>query len=268
MEMKKKSILSLLLALCLVLSLGGAALASGEMAVPYVTDAAGLLTQDEVLALEAQAEQIAEDYGCAPYILVVENYRDYEDTTDIFEAGMNLYERWELGHGPEKNGLLLILSMAERDYALVTYGSVTHQAFTDYGQEALREQFLDNFHNDDWVGGFRDYLDGCAWLLEQARNGTPYDVNTAPKGFNPLILVIPLVLALVVCLVLTGQMKTAKRKTEAGDYMVPNGVEMRVVQDIFTHRTVTRQVIQQNENKGGGGTTVNSRGFSGKSGKF
>ena len=268
MEMKKKITLSLLLALCLVLSLGGVALASSEMAVPYVTDAAGLLTQDEVLALEAQAEQIAEDYGCAPYILVVENYRVYEDTYDVREAGMNLYERWELGHGPEKNGLLLMLSMAERDYALVTNGSVTHQAFTDYGQEALREQFLDNFHNDDWVGGFRDYLDGCAWLLEQARNGTPYDVNTAPKGFNPLILVIPLVLALVVCLVLTGQMKTAKRKTEAGDYMVPNGVEMRVVQDIFTHRTVTRQVIQQNENKGGGGTTVNSRGFSGKSGKF
>ena len=269
MEMKKKITLSLLLALCLVLSLGGVALASSEMAVPYVTDAAGLLTQDEVLALEAQAEQIAEDYGCAPYILVVENYRVYEDTYDVREAGMNLYERWGLGYGPEKNGLLLMLSMAERDYALVTNGSVTHQAFTDYGQEALREQFLDNFHNDDWAGGFRDYLDGCAWLLEQARNGTPYDVDTAPKGFNPLILVIPLVLALAVCLVLTAQMKTAKRKTEAGDYMVQGGAEMRVVQDIFTHRTVTRQVIQsENKGGGGGGTTINARGFSGKSGKF
>ena len=268
MEMKKKITLSLLLALCLVLSLGGAALASGEMAVPYVTDAAGLLTQDEVLALEAQAEQIAEDYGCAPYILVVENYRDYEDTYDVREAGMNLYERWGLGYGPEKNGLLLMLSMAERDRALVTNGSVTHQAFTDYGQDYLCEQFLDNFHNDDWVGGFRDYLDGCAWLLEQAKNGTPYDVDTAPKGFNPLILVIPLVLALAVCLVLTAQMKTAKRKTEAGDYMVQGGAEMRVVQDIFTHRTVTRQVIQSENKGGGGGTTINARGFSGKSGKF
>lgn len=269
MEMKKKCILSLLLALCLVLSLGGVALASSQITMPHVTDAVGLLTQDEVLALEAQAEQIAEDYGCAPYILVVENYRDYEDTYDVREAGMNLYERWGLGYGPEKNGLLLILSMAERDYALVTYGSVTHRAFTDYGQNALREQFLDNFRNDDWAGGFRDYLDGCAWLLEQARNGTPYDVNTAPKGFNPLILVIPLVLALAVCLVLTAQMKTAKRKTEAGDYMVQGGAEMRVVQDIFTHRTVTRQVIQsENKGGGGGGTTINSRGFSGKSGKF
>ena len=266
--MKKKITLSLLLALCLVLSLGGVALASSQITMPHVTDAVGLLTQDEVLALEAQAEQIAEDYGCAPYILVVENYRDYEDTYDVFEAGMNLYERWGLGYGPEKNGLLLILSMAERDHALVTNGSVTHQAFTDYGQEALREQFLDNFHNDDWAGGFQDYLDTSAWLLEQAKNGTPYDVNTAPKGFNPLIIVIPLVLALVVCLVLTGQMKTAKRKTEAGDYMVQGGAEMRVVQDIFTHRTVTRQVIQSENKGGGGGTTINARGFSGKSGKF
>ncbi|MGN0982935.1 MAG: TPM domain-containing protein [Candidatus Limivicinus sp.] len=268
--MRKKVILSLLLALCLVLSLGGAALASGEMAVPHVTDTVGLLTQAEVLALEAQAEQIAADYGCAPYILVVENYRDYEDTNDVFEAGMNLYERWELGYGPEKNGLLLMLSMAERDYALVTYGSVTHRAFTDYGQDYLSDQFLDDFRNGDWAGGFRDYLDTGAWLLEQAKNGTPYDVSSAPEepSFNFLIILIPLVLALVVCLILMAQMKTANLKTEAGDYMVQGGTDMRVVQDFFTHRTVTRQVIQ-NENKGGGGgTTINSRGFSGKSGKF
>lgn len=266
--MKKKITLSLLLALCLVLSLGGMALASSQITMPHVTDAVGLLSNEEIMALEQQAGQIEDSYGCAPYILVVEDFRVYEDTTDIFEAGMNLYERWELGHGPEKNGLLLILSMAERDYALVTYGSVTHQAFTDYGQDALCEQFLDNFRNDDWAGGFRDYLDGCAWLLEQAKNGTPYDVDTAPKGFSPLILVIPLVLALAVCLVLTAQMKTAKRKTEAGDYMVQGGAEMRVVQDIFTHRTVTRQVIQSENKGGGGGTTINARGFSGKSGKF
>lgn len=268
MEMKKKITLSLLLALCLVLSLGGMALASSQITMPHVTDAVGLLSNEEIMALEQQAGQIEDSYGCAPYILVVEDFRVYEDTTDIFEAGMNLYERWELGHGPEKNGLLLILSMAERDYALVTYGSVTHRAFTDYGQDALCEQFLDNFRNDDWAGGFRDYLDGCAWLLEQAKNGTPYDVDTAPKGFSPLILVIPLVLALAVCLVLTAQMKTAKRKTEAGDYMVQGGAEMRVVQDIFTHRTVTRQVIQSENKGGGGGTTINARGFSGKSGKF
>lgn len=269
--MRKKVILSLLLALCLLLPLGGAALASGEMAVPYVTDTAGLLTQAEVMALEEQAEQIAADYGCTPYILVVENYREYEDTDDVFEAGMNLYERWELGCGPEKNGLLLMLSMAERDCALVTYGSVTHQAFTDFGQDYLTEQFLDNFRQNDWAGGFRDYLDGCAWLLEQAKNGTPYDVGSVEEEpvFNFFIILIPMVLALVVCVVLMLQMKTANLKTEAGDYMVQNGTNMRVVQDIFTHRTVTRQVIEQNENKGGGGgTTINSRGFSGKSGKF
>lgn len=269
--MRKKVMLSFLLALCLVLTLGGAALASGEMAVPYVTDAAGLLTQGEILALEERAEQIAEDYGCAPYILVVENYRDYEDTNDVFEAGMNLYERWELGYGTEKNGLLLMLSMAERDYALVSFGSVTHRAFTDYGQDYLSEQFLDDFRNGDWAGGFQDYLDTSAWLLEQAQNGTPYDVNSLEEepAFNFFIILIPMALALVVCVILMFQMKTANLKTEARDYMVQNGTDMRVVQDIFTHRTVTRQVIQQNENKGGGGgTTVNSRGFSGKSGKF
>ena len=269
--MRKKVILSLLLALCLLLPLGGAALASNGLTMPHVTDAVGLLSNEEIMALEAQAGQIEDSYGCAPYILVVEDFQVYEDTADIFEAGMNLYERWELGCGPEKNGLLLMLSMAERDCALVTYGSVTHQAFTDFGQDYLTEQFLDNFRQNDWAGGFRDYLDGCAWLLEQAKNGTPYDVGSVEEEpvFNFFIILIPMVLALVVCVVLMLQMKTANLKTEAGDYMVQNGTNMRVVQDIFTHRTVTRQAIEQNENKGGGGgTTINARGFSGKSGKF
>lgn len=261
----KKSICSVLLALCLVLFLGGTAQASGQMDIPYVTDTVGLLQEEELLTLEEQAEQIAQRYGCAAYILVVENFRDYDNSYDIYEAGMNLYERWELGCGREKNGLLLILSMAERDYALVTYGGVTHQAFTDYGQDYLCGQFLDDFQENDWTGGFQDYLTTSAWLLEQAEQGNPYDVNTTARGITPLIFVIPLVLALIVCLMLTAQMKTANRKTEAGDYLIHNGVEMHIVQDVFTHRTVTRQVIQKNN---GGGTTVNSRGFSGKSGKF
>lgn len=261
--MKKRLFASLLLALCLLLPLGGAALA----AVSYVTDEAGLLSAGEIQALESRAGQIAEEYGCAPYILLVQDFRDYVDTYDIFEAGMDIYERWGLGYGQEKNGLLLILSMDERDYALVTYGSLSHVAFTDFGQDYLEENFLDDLGYDDWAAGLSDYLEYSASLLEQAENGVPYDVDTAPRGFNPLIIIIPLVVALVVCLVMAGQMRTANRKTGARDYVIQSGTNMRVVQDIFTHRTVSRQVIQQNSG-GGGGTSINSRGFSGGSGKF
>lgn len=266
--MKRKLRLSLLLALCLVLALSGTALAGSLTDIPYVTDTVGLTTQEEAMELEAQAKQIADTYGCAPYILVVRDFRDYEAGETIFEAGMELYERWSLGCGEGRDGVLLMLSMAERDFALVTYGGLTHEAFTDYGQEYLEDQFLDDFRNDDWIGGFRDYLDSSAWLLAQAKNGTPYDRDTAPRGFQPLIILVPLAVALVVCLVFAAQMKTAKKQTQARNYIRENGVDMRVVQDQFIHRTVTRQVIQQKSSGGGGGTTVNSRGFSGRSGKF
>lgn len=270
----KRLLVSLLLALSLILVLGSTASAAGLTEIPYVTDTVGLITQEEARELETQAEWIAETYGCAPYILVVEDFRDYEDTESIFEAGMDLYERWDLGCGEDRNGILLMLSMAERDYALVSYGSLTHSAFTDYGQEYLEDCFLDDFRHDGWIGGFRDYLNASAWLLEQAQNGPAYDINTASgantahRGFQPLMILIPLAVALVVCLVFTAQMKTAKKQTQARNYITANGVHMRIVQDSFTHRTVTRQVIQQKSSGSGGGTTVNSRGFSGRSGKF
>lgn len=273
--MKRKRFAALLPALCLVFALGGTASAASLTETPYITDTVGLITQEEAQELETQAERIAMTYGCAPYILVVENFRDYEREGNILDAGMDLYERWDLGCGEEKNGILLMLSMAERDYALVPYGSLTQAAFTDYGQAYLEDRFLDDFRDDDWIGGFRDYLDTSAWLLEQAQNGVAYDTNTvygagtAHRGFQPLVIIVPLAVALVVCLVFTAQMKTARKQTQARNYITGNGVNMRIVQDSFTHRTVTRQVIQQKSSGGGGGgTTVNSRGFSGRSGKF
>lgn len=86
-----------------------------------------------------------------------------------------------------------------------------------------------------------------------------------------LILGIPCLIALVVCSVFKAQMKTAGIKTTAGDYIKMGDLRLNVQQDLFTHRTQTRQIIQQQTSRsggGGGGTTIRSGGFSGKSGKF
>lgn len=264
-DMKKKFIICFA-ALLLILPLNCLAGAEGQQAVPFVRDEAGLLTQEQLSELEQQAEATAGRYGCATYILTVEDFRELGLGDDIFEAAMDIYEQQQLGQGVEKNGILLMLSMEGRDYALASYGQLSHKAFTDYGQDYMEERFLDCFSQDDWSSGFKQYLTDCAWLLEQEAKGLPYDVGTAPKGFNWLIIIIPLLAAAAVCGVLAAQMKTARLKTEARDYVAENGVRMDVVQDRFSHRSVVRTKIEKKTS--GGGTTVNSRGFSGGSGKF
>lgn len=55
-------------------------------------------------------------------------------------------------------------------------------------------------------------------------------------------------------------------KTKADTYLIAGSVEITGREDHFTHTTETRTKIEKSS--GSGGTTVDSDGFSSKSGKF
>ena len=233
----------------------------------YIYDAADLLTDAEEAELSDLAETISLSYECSIHIAAVEDYSAVSDTGSIAEFAEEFYHSQLLGYGTERNGILLILSMADRDYDLCAYGAAAHAAFTDYSKEVLSEEFLDDFSYDDWYWGFYDYIAGCEYLLAEAENGTPVDIGSGgmDMGAKLLIVFVPaLIIALIVCLVFLSHMKSARRRTNASDYICDRGVNLYIRQDIFTHRTTRRQVIQ----KSSGGTKINSGGFSHRSGKF
>lgn len=143
-----------------------------EAQLDHVTDAAGLLTQEEVQDLELKAEALAETYGFGVYIITVEDYQDYTDG-DTHDASTALYKGYSLGIGEGKDGLLLLLSMADRDLNLYTYGEYGHYAFGDAAREQMLQFYLDDFGEDEWYNGFSDYLEWAGKYLEQADAGTP-----------------------------------------------------------------------------------------------
>lgn len=268
--MKKRTI-SLLAAMALALLLCVPALAAGfdEAKLNFVTDEAGILTEQEWSELETRAEEISLKYQCGVYIIVLDDFTGYVYDDTVYEAAKTLYREYYLGYGEEKSGELLLLSMEERDYALIAYG-YGNTAFTDYGKDKLTEKFLDNFKNDDWCGGFQDYLEKSDSMLQSAREGHPFDVDS-----NPLIrlagigisLLVGCVAAFVIAVWVSDRMmKSVSAKTEAGAYLTAGSVVITGREDYFTHTTETRTKIEKSS--GSGGTTVDSDGFSGKSGKF
>lgn len=267
----KKRISSLLAVMALALFLCVPALAAGfdEVELYFVTDEAGLLSEQEWSDLEARAEEISLKYKCGVYIIAVNNFANYADGNDVVEAAKNLYREYSLGYGGERSGVLLLLSMAERDYDLLAYG-YGNTAFTDYGKDQLAEKFLDNFKDDDWYGGFQDYLEKSDSMLKSAREGHPLDVDS-----NPLIrltgigisLLVGCVAAFVIAVGVSDRMmKSVSAKTKADTYLIAGSVEITGREDHFTHTTETRTKIERSS--GSGGTTVDSDGFSSKSGKF
>ena len=162
----KKFLSSVLAVLLLIVCLSIPAFADAQLS--YVTDDAGILYDSDISALEERAAAVSEQYGCGVYIVTVEDFTDYSDAYYVDDFGEELFSSYDLGLGDGNCGILLILSMAERDYGLVAHGDFANTAFTDYGKDALAEYFLDDFRNDDWYQGFADYIDGCAEFMRRA----------------------------------------------------------------------------------------------------
>lgn len=276
--MKKLISFSLILIFMLTLFLCGTALAENGAELPYyVSDTAALMSTEQWQRLEDAAERVSGKYNCGVYVLTLDDFHDYGSYSSIRAFSEDFYSRYRLGIGEKRNGILLVLSMAERDYALIAYGSDAHYAFTDYGKELLANSFLDNFQRNDWTGGFTDYVNGCEELLSRAADGNPVDVSyESREGIPPelstgIVIGVPLLIGFGACEGMKRQMKPVRSQSRADEYIVPGGISFSRKRDVFVNRTVTRTVIrteQREPMQGGGGTTVNSGGFSGQSGKF
>lgn len=292
----KKQLVSLLLILLLLAAFVPAAFAETAdeaQSFPYVLDQAELLIGNQREALEQKAAALSEQYGCSLYIVTVQDYTQFN--ADVHEAAKGIFLYYDLGWGEGKDGVILLLSIGERDYACVGHGD---RGETICGYESswlIEDRFLDNFRNNDWYGGFSDYLDACAEQLAKLERGEDItegaDIITGSDGLEyhsynyphadsgpsllPRLLIVifvPIVVALVVCLIFKGQMKTAKEAVRADEYLVPHSMNLRIREDIFTHRTESRTLIESDSGTrggGGGGSSFHSGGgFSGRSGKF
>ena len=258
----KKRILCSLLALLMLFALTVCVFAS-EPQLYNITDAAGLLTDEQDLQLEEMSAETAAKYGVGVYIVTVNDYRDIDDS-GVYPATYGIYHTYTMGGGAERNGIMLLLSMADRDFGLFRYGERAEYAFTEYGLKQLEESFLPQFGRDDWYGGFTGFLKACDLYLAQAAAGDP--VQKSPLGALLLVVAGSLLIAAVVVLILRGQMKSVRKAAAANAYLT-GALTLTQNSDVFTHRTETRRKIERNSSSdsshaesGGGGT--------GRSGKF
>ena len=274
-----------LTALLLVLLLAVTLVLPVMAAETYVDDEAALLTLSEVETLEARAAEITERYGVGVYICILDDFGDY-GYPDAATASYSIYHAQSLGYGSGRDGILLLLSMSNRKYATFVYGDKAERLFPDSALQQLEDGFLDDFRNDDWYGGFCDYIDGCADLLSgESYTGSDSNYAYSPghdadvdPGFSApsllrnlgIALVISCVIALIVCLILKAKMRSVRRQTEARAYVTPEGLHLTRRDDVYTHTTTTRRKIERDndQHSGSGGSSFSGGGGHGRSGSF
>ena len=144
--MKKRFLLSLCLILCLMLGVTASAHAAAQ--IDNVSDYAGILTSAEQQKLNERAAEVTAEYGFGVFVVIVNDYREYVNGS-IADFSEEVFHRYGLGWGAKEDGVILAMSMNDRDYDIYAHGDFGNYAFTDYGKKQLAESFLDNFRRND-----------------------------------------------------------------------------------------------------------------------
>ena len=205
------------------------------------------------------------------------------EESDFHDAAEQLYNELDLGASEDGDGVALLISLDDRDFATYAHGAKAEESFSDAVQQDLEQYFLDNFGNDDWYGGFSDFVSGCEWYLQHVAEGGEAGVpvhneveisdstqeDTADDSFSlggafGLSLLISCVAALIVCMVFRSQMKSVRTQTTANQYVGNGGLNLTLSRDIYRYTSQKRRQIPRNDNNNnstGGGH--GGAGFSG-----
>lgn len=268
----KKKIIALLSALVLCLCVAVPAFAADGFADEYyrVNDLADLLTDSEEAALLQKLDEISQRQKVDVTVATVNNLDGYNSAAEYADA---VYEYCKYGYGDQKDGLLLLISMEDRDWAISTCGyGIT--AFTDAGIEYIMGQIKPDLSDGNYVVAFDTYADLCDEFITQARNGSPFDKGNLPREPLSIIWILisiafGVVLALIIVGSMKGKLKSVHTQTAANSYLKKDSLVITDSSDLFLYHTVTRSK-KEKVNDSGSSTHTSSSGTThgGSSGKF
>ena len=177
----------------------------------------------------------------------------------------------------EGDGLLLLISMEERDWWISTKGYSIF-AFTDAGIEFLGKKLTDNgLSDEEYAQAFDVFADWCDIFFTRAETGKPFDKGSLPKTSADVgaMIIFALGGGMIVAWIVTGSMKkklkSVQKKQAAADYLRPGSLQVAYANEQFLYKNVTRVKRETSSSSGGGSSTHSSSSGSshgGGGGKF
>lgn len=258
-----KKIISILFVLLLFIATFLPSFALSEE--PRLIDEADILTNGEESSLLSKLDKISEKHEFDVVILIVEDIGIYSPQ----EYAETIYEAAAYGYGENYDGIMLLLSMAERDWFMLPNG-FGEEAFTYPCIEYISEKFLPALGEDEYAEGFEIYAELCDEFIAQAKEGEPYGENNLPKEpFNFLFsiiiaLVIGFVIAFVVTAVMKAKLKSVRSRAAAEDYLKRGSMKLTSSGDYFLYRQLIRTAKPKSNSTGGATFRGSGRGGGGK----
>ena len=233
-----------------------------ERQLPFVVDNAGLLSAGERSALEQKLAQYSERCQCDIAIITVPSTGD----KDVELYTVDFYDYNGYGYGSGDDGLMLLLSMEERDWCVSRHGK-SEKIFTQSVVDEMISSVSGYLSNDEYYSAFNKFADDYVYRYEHAGKISPIWI--------PIDLGIGFVIAYFSMKAKTSNLKSVTSKRDANDYIHRDSLRMTANSDNFLFNNVVRtprpkETVSNGRGGGGGGGFVGSSGHSHSvsSGKF
>ncbi|MGY3725404.1 Uncharacterized membrane protein YgcG, contains a TPM-fold domain [Granulicatella balaenopterae] len=247
-----------------------ATLSGNQKELPYLVDMAHVFGQEDSDQIEQKLQTISQQEQCDVVVVFVDSLGDKTAT----EFADDYYDDNGYGYGASHDGILLLISTGERDYAISTTGfGIT--AFTDAGLVFIVEQMIGDLGDDDFYSAVITFVNLSEQFIQQAKTGEPYDVDNVPKmPLNPLVYLVEVVAGFAIAFGLAiyqkSKLTSVYEQASAADYTKQGSLVIHHQHDQFINRVTTSRVIETKNSSGGSSTHSGSLGTShgGTSGSF
>lgn len=235
----KRKLLSLLLVVVLCLSLAVSVTAASDA---DVYDEADLLTSAEEAQLAEKLSALGSTYNAQIVVMTVSSTNGNINT--YIEE---IYDSMNMGYGENRDGVLLIVCMDDREYRILSNGYAGEAIDMD-SIDAIGEAIVSDLSEGAYADAFDTFADQCAYYLDGYLNGFPFNA-----GKNLIVaLVIGVVAGVVVAYMLKGQLKSVRQQKKANVYIKTGSMQVTTRRDLFLYREVSRTKKASTQSSGSG----------------
>lgn len=223
--------------------------ASAKASNYYMVDNAGLLNENQSAELEDRLKEVSADHSIDIVILTV---NDIGEKSPINYA-CDFYDTNGYGYGSTKDGVILLISMADRDMAM----SGTDKGadiFTDSIIDDIMDEIASDLGDADYYDAFSLFVDIC----DDTANEHAESLKFPFWKYVIIALFLGFVIAFVATAVMKGKLKSVRPVHGAAGYIKKGSFKLTESRDLFLYSTVTRTARPKNNSSGGGGSRRSS----------
>ena len=228
-----------------------------------------LLDADEK-RIEEQAAELSDKYDIGIYVL----FTDDLDGLSAREYCESFYTAHGLGVGEGADGIMMMVAINSRDWAIVGHGAGASPnedprgRLSDSQREAIGEEIVDPLHDRNWYKAsalfLEDIDDALGYYAEHGKAKEYVDWFQVFLVFGAAILIAAMFAYMFVRKDINA-MRTARKRSEASDYLCQESFQLTQQSDTFVN---SHTAVVHHASKDSSSSSWSDGGFSGSSGKF